>query len=135
MVLLVEDDAMDVELFEKAWEYIGSKGEICIANWGEKAIEMAKILPNLVILDLNLPGLDGFEVLKELKNDPFTKWIPVVILTSSPKEEDCKRCYELGANAYVVKPSSFKELVELAKTIRDFWLFFNKIPKGVQFEY
>jgi len=129
MILLVEDDPMDVELFEKAWEYGGSKEKICVANRGEKAIEMAKIPPNLVILDLNLPGVDGFEVLKELKNDSFTKWIPVVILTSSPKEEDCKRCYELGANAYVVKPSSFKELVELTKTIKDFWLSFNKIPQ------
>ena len=87
--------------------------------------------PIVVLLDLKLPKIDGIEVLSALKSDPLFQLIPVVVLTSSREEPDLVRCYELGTNAYVVKPIDFHEFVEVIKQVGLFWAVVNQPPPEV----
>jgi CheY-like chemotaxis protein len=84
--------------------------------------------PAVVLLDIKMPRMDGIEVLRAIRSDPVLKLIPVVMLTSSREEQDLIRCYELGTNAYVVKPLIFLEFVEAVKQIGGFWAMLNELP-------
>lgn len=84
--------------------------------------------PTLILLDLNMPKKDGREALREIKADPHLRQIPVIILTTSKAEEDIYRCYELGANSFIIKPFSFGELVEVMRTIGKYWFDIVELP-------
>jgi CheY-like chemotaxis protein len=88
--------------------------------------------PSVVLLDLKMPKLDGIEVLRKMKSDPRLKTIPVVMMTSSREEQDLIRSYELGVNAYVVKPVGFQEFVEAVKQVGVFWVMLNEPPLPVK---
>ncbi|HOI64791.1 MAG TPA: response regulator, partial [Mesotoga sp.] len=126
VILLVEDNLMDVELTLDAFAQVGLKNTVTIARTGEEALNYicgkGKFAdkknfptPDLVLLDLKLPGISGHEVLAELKNDERTRRIPVVVLTSSHEEGDRAVCYDNGVNSYLVKPIDFGEFVKVVR--------------------
>jgi len=139
-ILLVEDDPKDVELTLTALSECDLAGEILVARDGVEALDYlyrrgAFALrpdgnPIVILLDLKLPGLDGIQLLKKLKSDEQMRLIPVVVLTSSREDRDLKRCYELGVNAYVVKPVRFPEFVAVVKEVGVFWALINESPPG-----
>ena len=130
-ILIAEDDADDRFLFKTAFEEKGYKDQI---EFVENGIELWKFLeniskratneriyPSFILLDLNMPKKDGREVLREIKQHPEFKKIPVVVFTTTNSENEVKRCYELGANTYVVKPVSFDSLLKVVEEIRMYW--------------
>jgi len=107
------------------------KNEILVARDGAEALGLlAKVseLPELVLLDLKLPKIDGLEVLRRLRGDPRTKLLPVVVLTSSKQDEDLIQSYELGANSYVRKPVEFEAFLEAVRKLGLYWLVLNERP-------
>src|ERR1041385_8319073 len=125
-ILLAEDDINDVLLLERAFEKAGLRPSLRVVNDGEAAIEYLSgrgiyadrerfPVPFLLLLDLKMPGTDGFEVLQWLRNDPELKRLLVVVLTSSNLQADVDRAYELGANSYLVKPVGFDEMLHLVQ--------------------
>jgi two-component system response regulator len=137
-LLLVEDNEADAKLTVRAFKKQHIANEIIVATDGVEALAYlfgegdspprSPSLPALVLLDLNLPRIDGLEVLRRIREDPRTKLLPVVILTSSREDEDRLRGYALGANAYVRKPVAFAEFADAAKTLGLFWLVLNEPP-------
>jgi CheY-like chemotaxis protein len=101
-----------------------------VVNDGAKAVKYLdkNILPEFVLLDLKLPVMDGFEVLKYIRSNDHTKLIPVIILTSSNEEGDIKKAYRLGANSYIRKPINFKKFHDLTQIIGRYWLELNENP-------
>ena len=139
VILLVEDNLMDVELTLDAFAQVGLKNTVTIARTGEEALNYicgkGKFAdrknfptPDLVLLDMKLPGISGHEVLAELKNDERTRRIPVVVLTSSHEEGDRAVCLDNGVNSYLVKPIDFGEFVKVVRAIGDYWLTLNVGP-------
>ena len=139
-ILLVEDSPNDIELTLAALAENHLANEVVVARDGEEALDylyrrgMFKLRepgqPAVVLLDLKLPKVDGLEVLAQLKADPTLKVVPVVMLTSSHEERDLVRSYNLGVNAYVVKPVDFPEFVEAVKEVGLFWAVINEPPPG-----
>ena len=128
-ILLVEDNMADVELAKLAFQSISNELEIKHLLDGE---ELMRFLGNeapenvgLILLDLNMPRMGGIEVLQKLNKDGELKKLPVVVFTSSNHQADIKKCYDLGANAYVNKPIDFSELEKTVETIVHFWLNIN----------
>ena len=115
VILLVEDNPDDVELTRRAFEKSKMLNEIVVAGDGQEALDFlfAGVAPSVVLLDLNLPKIDGLEVLRRIRADERTKRLPVVILTTSTEEKDLISGYDLGANSYVRKPVDFAQFVEL----------------------
>lgn len=143
IILLVEDNLMDVELTLDSFRQVGLANRIEIAKTGETALDYvfgrgsfedreAFPVPDLVLLDLELPGISGHEVLQEMKKNELTKRIPVVILTSSREEGDRAICYDSGVNSYLVKPVDFDEFLVVARAIGDYWLTINVGPPEAQ---
>jgi len=144
VILHIEDDENDVLLMEFAMGKAGFVDPVQIASDGQMAIDYLKgngefddrnefPLPYLILLDLKLPQVPGLEVLKWIRQEAGLK-IPVVILTSSQSDADVAAAYEMGANAYLVKPSDTVKLAEIAKTIKSFWLTQNTpppVPPGI----
>ena len=139
VILLVEDNPDDVELTLRAFKRSHLMNPIAVARDGIEALDYlfarneyahraAADLPTLAILDLKLPKLDGLGVLKAIRADERTRFLPVVILTSSKEEQDLISGYALGANSYVRKPVDFVEFVEAVKTLGFYWLMLNEIP-------
>lgn len=139
MILLVDDSASDVELALDAFAERQFGGQIEVARSGQGALDRLfgrpsgadgepVPLPDLILLDLKMPGIDGFDVLREIKAAPYLKRIPVAILTSSSEEGDRARSYDSGANSYLVKPLSFEGMLEIVDTIGDYWLTLNVGP-------
>jgi CheY-like chemotaxis protein len=97
---------------------------------GVEAVEYLKtnVLPKIILLDLKLPRMDGFEVLKYIRSNKRTKLIPVIVLTSSTEEQDVNRAYSLGANSYIRKPVDFKKFHELTQKLGSYWLMLNENP-------
>jgi len=135
-ILLVDDNANDVELTLDAFREVRLSNEIEVARSGQKALDRlfdrAPLpgggrlpLPDLILLDLKMPRIDGYEVLRRLKAAPVMRRIPVIILTSSREEGHRAMSYDTGANSYLVKPVSFDGMVEVVKTIADYWLTIN----------
>ena len=130
-ILIAEDDADDRFLFKTAFEEKGYKDQIEFVENGielwrflqeiEKRTPDKRSFPSFILLDLNMPKKDGREVLREIKQHPIFKKIPVVVFTTTNSENEVKRCYELGANTYVVKPVSFDSLLKVVEEIRMYW--------------
>jgi len=129
-VLLVEDDPGDVLMTREAFEHYKIRNVLHVVTDGEQALQFLRRTgdyadaprPGLILLDLNLPRLDGLEVLAELKADPVLKVIPVVILTTSQAQQDVLRSYALHANAYVSKPVDFERFMEVIQQIDNFFI-------------
>jgi len=139
VILLVEDNSTDEKLTLLAFKKSGIANEIIVARDGVKALDYLfgtgehagrdiSVTPTVMLLDLNLPRVNGLEVLRRVRGDERTRSLPVVMLTASKEEEDVVRSYSLGANAYVRKPVDFTEFVEAARTIGLFWLLLNEAP-------
>ena len=139
-ILLVEDNPKDVELTLNALEEHKLANEVVVTRDGEEALEYLRYLgkfklrsegnPAVILLDLKMPKIDGLEVLRRVKSDPVLKSIPVVMLTSSREERDLVMSYNLGVNAYVVKPVNFQEFVDAVKEVGVFWALINEPPQG-----
>jgi len=139
-ILLVEDDPKDTELTMTALEEYNLSNEVVVASDGEEALDYlyhrgkfqrrSGDNPAVMLLDLKLPKIDGFEVLQRVKADDNLKMIPVVVLTSSREERDMVSSYKLGVNAYVVKPVDFHEFVNAIKELGVFWAIINEPPPG-----
>jgi CheY-like chemotaxis protein len=137
-IVLAEDNANDVELTMTALRENHVVNEIVIVRDGAEAldylykrnkfVDRAGHNPALLLLDLKMPKVDGIEVLRQVKSDVALKTIPVVVLTSSREEQDLVRTYDLGVNAYVVKPVDFHEFIEAVKLIGGFWAVVNETP-------
>lgn len=135
-LLLVEDNPGDVRLTREALRESRVRNRITVARDGVEALEVLRRegvhanapRPDLILLDLNLPRMNGREFLAEIKNDPAFARIPVVILTSSNEEEDIAKTYELRANAYVTKPVDFEQFFRVVRSIEDFWLTVVRFP-------
>jgi CheY-like chemotaxis protein len=137
-ILLVEDSANDAELILAALSENNLANEVVVVRDGEEALDYLyrrgifrlrlEGNPAVVLLDLKLPKVDGLEVLAQLKSDPEMKGIPIVVLTSSREEPDLIRSYNLGTNAYVVKPVHFYEFVDAIKGLGLFWAVINQPP-------
>ncbi len=136
-ILLVEDNPGDVRLTIEALKEGKVKNNLFTVDDGVKAIRFLKKegeykpvpTPDLILLDLNLPKMDGKEVLEEIKSDKQLKLIPVVILTTSTEERDILTTYELHANCYITKPVDLAQFITVVKSIEDFWLTIVKLPK------
>ena len=135
-ILLVEDDPDDRDLLVEAFRRAGAPHALRIAEDGEEALDVvascassrAAPLPDLVLLDLNLPRKSGFEVLEELKASEASRRIPVVVMTTSSAECDVERSYELGASCFITKPSDLSELFSVVQLIERFWLGAVTLP-------
>lgn len=139
-ILLVEDDPRDVELTMTALEDYNLANEVVVTRDGAEALDYlycrgefdsrSNENPAVILLDLKLPKIDGLEVLQRIRSDERLKMIPVVVLTSSHEEKDMVRSYQLGVNAYVVKPVDFHEFVNAVKELGVFWAVINEPPPG-----
>lgn len=142
VILLVEDNADDVELTRLAFRRSNVVNDIVVARDGQEALEYLFATgrhadrdparsPEVVLLDLNLPKIDGLGVLKEVRANRRTRWLPVVVLTSSKEERDLVRSYDLGANSFVQKPVDFTEFIDAARQLGLYWLVINQAPPPV----
>ncbi|MBS4099540.1 MAG: response regulator [Sulfuricella sp.] len=138
-ILLVDDNRMDVELALDAFREAHLSNRIEVAGGGRQALDYlfgagayadrsAHPLPDLILLDLKMPGIDGFEVLRQAKTAQLIRRIPVIILTSSHEEGDRAMSYDIGANSYLVKPVSFEGFLAVIRKIEDYWLTLNIAP-------
>jgi CheY-like chemotaxis protein len=130
-VLVVDDDEDDQFLIRQAFEDESIAYELHFAYDGTDVLENIQRpmpLPDLILLDLNMPRIGGFEVLSHLKNSPLYRHVPVIILSTSNNPSDIEKAYQLGANSYVVKPNSHKKLTKMAKKIRKYWFVLSELP-------
>ena len=135
-ILLVEDSPDDIDLTIEALDEGKLKNNLNVVMDGEQALSYLKkqgryqevLTPDLILLDLNLPKLDGREVLKEIKEDAELRKIPVIILTTSKADEDIMKAYDLHANCYVTKPVGFTSFVDVVKKIEGFWFSIVRLP-------
>ena len=135
-ILLVEDNPGDVRLTREAFTSAGVETSIRAVTDGDEALEFLAdcrddesiTTPDLVLLDLNLPRVDGFEVLEAIRDDPAYSRLPVLVLTSSSAEEDIARSYDLCANAHLTKPNSLDEFTEMAAAVEEFWFDRAHLP-------
>jgi CheY-like chemotaxis protein len=138
-ILLAEDDPNDVLLIQRAFQKAGMRHVLKVVGDGEEAIAYLSgegpfadrerfPKPFLLLLDLKMPGADGFEVLRWVRAEPETKRLLVVVLTSSNLQADVDRAYDLGANSYLVKPVSFDEMVNMIQRFEAYWSEINRIP-------
>lgn len=135
-ILLVEDNPADVRLMVETLKEEKIHNNLHTVGDGEEAMAFLRKegkysneeRPDLILLDLNLPRMDGREVLKEIKNDDALKSIPVVVLTVSKSEEDILKSYNLHANCYITKPVDLKQFSKVTKAVQEFWLTIVKLP-------
>ena len=136
-ILLVEDDAGEARLAKYALGRGGISGNLYHVEDGVEAMQFLHRqhnytdvpLPDLILLDLNLPRKDGREVLAEIKEDPELRLVPVVVLTTSAAERDLLKTYDLHANAYVIKPMDLDQFIEVVQAIENFWFMVVKLPQ------
>lgn len=139
-ILLVEDNPNDVELTLHAFKRHNLSNRIQVVRDGAEALDFLfctgsyadrriEDSPKLILLDLKLPKVDGLEVLQQIKSDPRTRALPVVILTSSSEERDIVESYRLGVNSYITKPVDFDQFIEAARQLGMYWLLLNQLPK------
>ncbi|SRR5579875_1781980 len=143
-ILLVEDNPADAELTLHALRKNNLANNIHLARDGEEALDFLfcrgpyaarhrENVPRLVLLDLKLPKVDGLEVLQQIKSDPRTQSIPVVVMTSSKEERDLVKSYQLGVNSYIQKPVSFAEFQDVVRQLGMYWLLINSKPPAAAF--
>ena len=138
-ILLIEDNPSDVELVQEALSVWISPARLSVVDDGDKALNFLRHkgvfsqapVPQLILLDLNLPKRDGIEVLREIKADPVLSVIPVIVLTTSDREHDVKKAYALHANCYLTKPLEIDDFVEKVRAIEDFWLHHARLPNAI----
>jgi DNA-binding response OmpR family regulator len=132
LILLVEDDPDHEMLTIRALKKSNIANEVRVARDGEEAIEMLcganPIRPQVVLLDLKLPKIDGLEVLRRIRECTSTQLLPVVVLTSSDEERDVVRSYQLGVNSYIRKPVNFSDFAEATRQLGMYWLVLNECP-------
>ena len=142
VILLVEDNPDDELLTLRALKKTGFRNEVVVAHDGVEALDYLfasgpysgrdpAVMPQLILLDLKLPRVNGLEVLKRLRSDERTRLLPVVILSSSREQQDMLDSYGLGANSYVRKPVNFDQFVSAVELLRSYWLVLNEDPPGV----
>lgn len=139
-ILLVEDDIIDAELATRELMKHNMANNLFHVKNGKEALDFifatgkytdsrdVSYPPKLVLLDIQMPKLNGIEVLKKIKSDSRTRSMPVVILTSSKESPDIQTCYDLGANSYIVKPVNFERFAEAIKNLGFYWLLINQAP-------
>ncbi len=135
-ILLVEDNTADAQLVERAFRFSRTPVRLCVLEDGVQALEYLRrteaypdaVRPDLIMLDLNLPGRDGHHVLKELKDDPDLKEVPVVIYSGSAVPRDVRLAYRLGGNCYIRKPVDLEEFFGVVASIERFWLNTALLP-------
>ncbi len=134
-ILLVEDNASDVDLIMEAFSESKLPMDFTVASDGMEAMDLLKekvttrSLPDLILLDLNLPRKNGREVLREIKSHRDLKSVPVIVLTTSTAPEDIKMSYCMSANGYIKKPMGFDQYIRIAKSIEEFWLQVVNLPE------
>ncbi len=130
LILLVEDDPDHELLTIRALKKSNIANEVRVARDGEEALDLLfgedAILPQVILLDLKLPKVDGLEVLRRIRSGETTRFLPVVILTSSDEERDVVRSYQLGVNSYIRKPVSFSDFAEATRQLGMYWLVLNE---------
>lgn len=138
-ILLVEDNLDDVDLTLHALKKNKIKNEVVVVNDGAAALDYLfgtgkysgrdlSVMPTIILLDIKLPKIDGLEVLKRIRKNPLTRYIPVTILTSSKEEQDIIKGYRLGVNSYVRKPVDFIQFTEAVNSLGLYWLLLNETP-------
>ncbi|SHI61652.1 Response regulator receiver domain-containing protein [Tangfeifania diversioriginum] len=141
-ILLVEDNPHDAEMALRALKKNNLSNKVLVVTDGEEALDFIfargkfsgrdkdfNHLPKMILLDLKLPKVNGIEVLKEIKSNPETQVIPVIVLTSSQEDKDIVESYKLGVNSYIVKPVDFDKFVEAVRHLGFYWLLLNKQPQ------
>jgi len=135
-ILLIEDSEADIEMMLRSLSEYNVCNAIQVARDGREALDLLfagrdgaeGIRPKVVFLDLKLPKVSGHEVLRRMKSDDKTREIPVVVMTSSGQQADIDRCYEIGANSYVVKPIGFEDFSRVVQELKLYWLVVNQPP-------
>ena len=133
-VLLVEDSEDDVLIVERAFKTLALGHALHTVSSGEAALERLEqggLRPDLVLLDLNLPGLSGFEVLRRLRGSQTFRTVPVTVLSASDRDRDVKEAYEAGANHYLVKPIRFEQFLQLLRQWNEYWTQLGRLPPAV----
>ncbi len=134
-ILLVEDNPVDLDLTLRAFAHHNLASPIQVARDGQEALDWiprwgaGETLPLVILLDLKLPRVDGLEVLRQLREHPVSRDLPVVVLTSSSEDRDVKAAYALHANSYIVKPVNFEKFMDVAAQIKLYWLLINHLPE------
>jgi CheY-like chemotaxis protein len=145
VILLVEDNADDELLTLRALKKNNIRNEVVVARNGSEALEYLfgtgihsgrdlEVMPQIILLDLKLPKVDGFEVLKQIRSSELTKLLPVVILTTSNEDQDRVRGYGLGANSFVRKPVEFEKFIDAVRQLGLYWLILNEpapVPRRI----
>lgn len=136
-ILMIDDNPADIELVRESFEDQAVAAFLSAARSSSQAMAILKgvppnqpAIPDLILLDLKMPGMNGFDFLQELRRDGTLERIPVVILTSSSSQEDIDRSYQLHANAYVVKPTGLDQFAQFVQSIRSFWLETARLPSS-----
>lgn len=140
-ILVVEDNRDDAEMALRAFKKNNLTNDIMVVGDGEEALDFIYAKgkfqdrkderhPKIILLDLKLPKVDGLEVLKVLKENPETRMIPVVVLTSSKEERDMVESYRLGVNSYIIKPVDFDKFIEAVREVGLYWLLLNQQPES-----
>ena len=143
VVLIADDDPEDRMLIEDAFEESRLVNTLAFVEDGEELLDylcrrngfsdpIASPWPGLILLDLNMPRMDGREALKEIKSDPGLRQIPIVVMTTSQADEDIVRSYDLGVNSFITKPVSFEGLVDVVKALGRYWFQIVELPRSVQ---
>lgn len=139
-ILLVEDNPHDIEIARRAFSKSNTELTLVVVSYGQDALDYLNHRgkfhppdisprPSLILLDLNLPRMNGLEVLKKIKNTPHLQSIPVIILTASERNEDIAPSYALGANTYIQKPIKFSDFLDIAKGIQKYWADVASLPE------
>lgn len=139
LILIVEDSPEDYDTTLRAFKRVGMKNKVLRFEMGDECLDYLfgrggyegkeVVLPALIMLDLNLPGTDGREVLKIIKSDRKLKKIPVVVLTTSNDIRDIEKCYELGANSYIQKPVGFEGFINAITKLKEYWFEISILPR------
>ncbi|PQA89374.1 response regulator [Hyphococcus luteus] len=140
-VLLIEDDSADREIITRVIDESGFSAKVDVVSTGDEALDYLlntgrekgrdNVAPGLILLDLNLPGMSGFDLLQKLKAEPGVKNIPVIVLSTSDAPEDINQCYALGASSFVTKPSSLQGFVDIMRQIERYWFDIVSLPGQV----
>jgi chemotaxis family two-component system response regulator Rcp1 len=136
-ILLIEDNPGDIRLIVEVLKDGKINNHLSVVEDGEQALAYLRregeyhdaIVPDIILLDLNLPKINGIEVLAEIKKDPNLRYIPVIILTTSEAEKDILKAYDLHVNCYIIKPVNLDQFLTVVRSIEDFWLTIVKLPR------
>ncbi len=123
-ILLIEDDAIEIMKFNRVLKSLNVNHKIIEANNGEEALDILtnkNIVPDIILLDLNMPKVNGIDFLRILKNDSLLRYIPSIVLTTSSNNKDLMECYKIGIAGYILKPLKYEEYVERIKRFFDYW--------------